>query len=144
MNELIDPFLEEHTCASFACLNELGNPYCFTCFYAINIQEGLLYFKSSFDTKHSGYLQTNPNVAGTILPDKLNKLQVKGIQLEGIILPFDDILTKNAATQYYKQHPMAVTVAGEIWTVKINKVKFTDTTLGFGKKIIWDRENYKQ
>jgi uncharacterized protein YhbP (UPF0306 family) len=28
---------------------------------------------------------------------------------------------------------------GEIWTIKINRIKYTDNTLGFGKKIIWER-----
>lgn len=139
MNELIDPFLEQQTYASFACLDELGNPYCFTCFYAINLQEGLLYFKSSLNTKHGSLLQINPTIAGTVLPDKLNKLQIKGIQLEGTIMPLDDILTRSAANYYYKRNPLAVAVSGEIWTVKINKIKFTDNTLGFGKKIIWER-----
>ncbi|MCX6205800.1 MAG: pyridoxamine 5'-phosphate oxidase family protein [Bacteroidetes bacterium] len=139
MNEHFNSFLEENTCASFACLDAQGHPYCFTCFYAVDLKEGLLYFKSSSDSNHAGYLKSNQFVAGTILPDKLNKLQVKGIQFEGTVLEFDDILTKSAGLHYYKTNPMAVAMAGEIWTVQLNRVKYTDSTLGFGKKIIWER-----
>jgi len=139
MNEHFNSFLEENTCASFACLDALGHPYCFTCFYAVDLKEGLLYFKSSNDSNHAGYLKSSHFVAGTILPDKLNKLQVKGIQFEGTVLEFDDILTKSAGLHYYKTNPMAVAMAGEIWTVQLNRVKYTDSTLGFGKKIIWER-----
>jgi uncharacterized protein YhbP (UPF0306 family) len=139
MNEYIDAFIQEHTCASIACLDPNGQPYCFSCFYAIDVKQGLLYFKSSEDSNHAGYLHANPLVAGTILPDKLNKLQVKGIQLEGAILAFDDSLAKNAASNYYKSHPIAIAMSGEIWTIKIKRIKYTDNTLGFGSKIIWER-----
>jgi uncharacterized protein YhbP (UPF0306 family) len=139
MNENIDAFILAHTCANIACLDANGNPYCFSCFYAVDIKEGLLYFKSSADSHHTGFLISNPIVAGTILPDKLNQLQVKGIQLTGIILPFDDALAQNASLHYYKSHPMAMAMSGEIWTIKMNWIKYTDNTLGFGKKIIWER-----
>lgn len=139
MNEHFNSFLEENTCASFACLDAQGHPYCFTCFYAVDLKEGLLYFKSSSDSNHAGYLKSNHFVAGTILPDKLNKLQVKGIQFEGTVLAFDDVLAKSAGLHYYKTNPMAVAMAGEIWTVQLNRAKYTDSTLGFGKKIIWER-----
>jgi uncharacterized protein YhbP (UPF0306 family) len=139
MNENIDAFIQEHTCANIACLDANNQPYCFSCFYAVDIQEGLLYFKSSTDTNHAAFLLSNPIVAGTILPDKLNKLQVKGIQLEGIVLSFDHEQAKNAARNYYKAHPIAMAMSGEVWTIQINRIKYTDNTLGFGKKIIWER-----
>ncbi len=139
MNDYIDSFIQEHTCANISCLDANGNPYSFSCFYAIDIKEALLYFKSSPDSNHAGFLLANPIVAGTILPDKLNKLQVKGIQLSGTVLKFDDTLAQHASLHYYKSHPMAMAMSGEIWTIKINWIKYTDNTLGFGKKIIWER-----
>lgn len=139
MNEYIDSFIQEHTCANIACLDKNGNPYSFSCFYAINIKAALLYFKSSADSNHAGFLLSNPTVAGTILPDRLNKLQVKGIQLSGIVLSFDDELAQDASSHYYKIHPIAMAMSGDIWTIKINWIKYTDNTLGFGKKIIWER-----
>jgi uncharacterized protein YhbP (UPF0306 family) len=139
MNEHFNSFLEENTCASFACIDAQGKPYCFTCFYAVDIKQGLLFFKSSNDSNHAGFLLNNQNLAGTILPDKLNKLQVKGIQFEGTVLAFDDVLAKSAGLHYYKTNPMAIAMPGEIWTVLLNRIKYTDNTLGFGKKIIWER-----
>ena len=139
MNEYFDSFIEDNTCVSFACLDSHGKPYCFTCFYAVDLEKGLLYFKSSPDSNHAGFLLQNQSVAGTILPDKLNKLQVKGIQLEGQVLAFDHPSAKSAALQYYKTNPMAVAMPGEVWTVQLNRIKYTDNTLGFGKKIIWER-----
>jgi uncharacterized protein YhbP (UPF0306 family) len=139
MTEPINTFIKAQTCANIACLDAKGNPYSFSCFYAIDIQKGLLYFKSSSDSNHAGYLLSNPIISGTILPDKLNKLQVKGIQLEGNVLAFDDVVAKEASLFYYKTHPMAMAMTGEVWTIKINRIKYTDNTLGFGNKIIWER-----
>ena len=39
---------------------------------------------------------------------------------------------------------MALAVAGEIWTIKMDSIKMTDSTLGFGKKITWEREPENQ
>lgn len=140
MNERISLFIAEQTCANICTLNENGTPYCFTCFIAYNSKDQLLLFKSSADTTHSKNILRNPIVAGTILPDKLNKLQIKGIQFEGTVLPFDDPMAKQAAADYYLKNPMAVAVPGEVWTVQLQKLKFTDNTLGFGTKLHWERE----
>jgi uncharacterized protein YhbP (UPF0306 family) len=139
MNENINDFIAKQTCGSLCCVDENGMPYCFSFFYAFNSTEGLLYYKSSDYTKHSTIIKANPVVAGTILPDKLNVLQVKGVQFEGIILSLDHPASKTASTHYYKKHPMAIAMPGDIWTIQVNNIKFTDNSLGFGKKITWSR-----
>lgn len=141
MTDHIDKFISQQTAASICCIGEKGMPYCFSCFYAYNSKDHLLYYKSSADTRHSNYLLANPHVAGTILPDKLQKLLVRGAQFEGVLLPEDDILSKNGAAQYYLQNPMAVAVPGIVWTIRIDHIKMTDSSLGFGKKIFWQREH---
>jgi len=97
MNETITYFLQRQTCATICCVDELGKPYCFTCFYAFNSDRGLLYFKSAAESHHAGLMKIHPSVAGTILPDKLNKLIVKGVQLEGIVLRSGHPLTEKAS-----------------------------------------------
>ena len=84
-------------------------------------------------------MKKNPAIAGTILPDKLKTLLVQGIQFEGDFLNEPDDLAKKAAQHYYKKHPMALAIPGEIWVIQINHIKMTDSTKGFGKKITWDR-----
>jgi hypothetical protein len=140
MTEKINDYIKEQSCATICCVDEQGIPYCFNCFYAYNSHECLLYYKSALDTKHSYIIQKNTAVAGTILPVKLNKMHIQGMQFEGEALPLQDPLTKNAAAFYYTTNPVAVAMPGEIWTVKINSIKLTDSSLGFGKKIIWRKE----
>lgn len=139
MKTSIDKFIEKQTCASICCVDEYNLPYCFTCFYSYNSEDTLLYYKTTADTHHSVLLLKNPSVAGAIQPDKLNLLKIKGVQFEGIVLPNDHLLTKNASSHYYKKHPVALTMPGEIWTIQINSIKFTDNTLGFGSKLKWKR-----
>ncbi|MCA6451130.1 MAG: pyridoxamine 5'-phosphate oxidase family protein [Chitinophagaceae bacterium] len=137
----IDNFILQQTAASICCLDDKGMPHCFSCFYAYNSKDHLLYYKSSADTRHSLHLRSNPHVAGTILPDKLQKLVVKGVQFEGELLSEEHELSKTAATQYYLQNPMAVAIPGIVWTIRLDQIKMTDSSFGFGKKIFWQRED---
>ena len=140
MNNTIIHFINKQTCASICCVNDQEkSPYCFSCFYTFNSEEGLLYFKSSQQSHHSAIITTNPLVAGTILPDKLNVLQIKGLQFQGEVLPDDHPLAKEAFAHYHKQHPMALAMPGHMWTIQITVIKMTDNSLGFGKKITWKR-----
>ena len=139
MNETIIHFLEQQNCASVCCMDEEGRPYCFSCFYAFNSQEGLIYFKSSSTSHHTQQMKKNPFVAGTVLPDKLNKLTIKGIQFEAIVLDTQQPQVKKRLNNYYKKHPAALAMPGDIWILQIEYIKMTDNTLGFGKKIIWNR-----
>ena len=143
MHERIDEYIKQQSCANVCCVDGNGLPYCFSCFYACNSNDRLLYYKSPFDARHSKIILINPAVAGTIMPDKLNKLHVKGIQFEGTVLPLEHPSSKNAAAFYYKKNPMAVAMPGEIWTIQINNIKFTDSRLGFGKKLTWSRVEYE-
>jgi uncharacterized protein YhbP (UPF0306 family) len=140
MKENIIKFIKKQTCASICCVDKNGNPYCFSCFYAFNSDEGLLYFKSSSGTRHSEIISENPSIAGTILPDKLNVLLVKGIQFEGVVLSENHFLVRNASGNYHKKYPVALTMQGEILTIQINSIKMTDNSVGFGKKITWMRK----
>jgi len=139
MNEIIIQFIQKQTCATICCIDEQGKPYCFSCFYTFNPEEGLLYFKSSVDSHHSVLMKKNPLIAGTILPDKLNALFVKGVQFEGFVLDEHQPLAIQASAYYHKKHLIALAIPGEIWTVQINSIKMTDSTKGFGKKITWSR-----
>lgn len=143
MNEIIKLFIGEQTCSSICCVDETGQPYCFSCFYAFHADAGLLYFKSSENSRHAGLMKKNPFVAGTILPDKLNKISIKGIQFEATVLDTQQPLVKRSLGIYIKKHPLALAIPGEIWALQINHIKMTDSTLGFGKKIIWEREPEK-
>lgn len=139
MNETITHFLQQQTCATICLLDEKSQPYCFNCFYVFNSEKGLLYFKSSADSYHYKLLKLKPVIAGTILPDRLSVLLIRGVQFDGLVLNEPDPLTEKASLLYHKWHPLALSIKGETITIRINRIKMTDGTKGFGKKITWDR-----
>lgn len=138
--EAITHFIDKQKCSSICCINEEADPYCFSSFYAFNAAGGLLYFKSSAETNHINMMKQNPAVAGTILPDKLQLLVVKGIQFQGIFLSQEHELTKDASRHYHSKHPFALAIPGEVWTIQLTHIKMTDSSKGFGKKITWINE----
>ncbi len=139
MDKAIIEFLQNQSCATVCCTDEAGKPYCFCCFYAFDNSNGILYFKSSANSQHVVLMQKNPFVAGTVLPDRLNKLLVKGIQFEAEVLDNLAPGVHEGMQNYFRKHPVALLMQGELWALQLNHIKMTDSTFGFGKKIIWNR-----
>ena len=140
MNERILSFLKRQTAASICCVTGMNEPYSFSCFYAFNDTEKLLYYKSTVASFHSKILLQNPKVSGTIMPDKLNKLAVKGIQFTGLVLADKDPLCMGAFKNYHSRFPMAIAIPGIVWTIQLNQLKMTDNVPGIFKKHSWQRE----
>lgn len=140
MDERILTFLKKQTAASFCCVNEINEPYSFSCFFAFNGKENLLYYKSNSSAYHSKILLQNPKVSGTIMPDKLNKLAVKGIQFTGVVLAENDPLCMDAFKNYHFRFPLAIAIPGVVWTIQLNQLKMTDNVPGIFKKHSWQRE----
>jgi uncharacterized protein len=139
VNERIIRFLQQQTCATICCTDGEGKPYCFNCFYAFNQDDKLLYFKSSPDAHHSALLAEKPAISGTVLPDRLNKLMPRGIQLQGRVLHHLHPLTLNASINYHKKHPVALAMRGEVFAILLDSIKMKDGQYGPGKKILWNR-----
>jgi len=140
MNEKIIQFAQKQKVTSLCCIDETGKPYCFNCFFSFDGEERLLYFKSSSQSNHMKLMSVKPEVAGAILPDKLNVLAIKGIQYTGILLSSNEELTKTAAKHYHKKYPFALTIPGDVFAIQLIKIKMTDSSNVFGKKIEWERE----
>ncbi len=82
-------------------------------------------------------IKVNPVIAGTILPDKLPLVGVKGIQFEGLVLSFADRLSERGSEAYHKKYPFARAISGEVWVIQLLNIKMTDSSIGFAKKIAW-------
>ena len=140
MNLKIVDFLKRQTAASISCVNEINQTYSFSCFFAFNSIDKLLYFKSPESSYHSRMILQNPKVSGTIMPDKLNKLAIKGIQFIGEALNFNDPLCKEASKNYYHKFPVAVAISGVVWTIRLDQLKMTNNVMGIFEKLSWQRE----
>lgn len=141
MHKDIVNFFKINKVATICCLNADLAPYCFNCFYVFQENTYLLLFKSSANSYHSKLLSKNPQVSGTILPDKLELLTIKGIQFSGRIRydSFPDRI--RAEINYHKALPLAFAKPGDVWCIALEMVKMTDNTKMFGKKLEWCKVN---
>lgn len=140
MKNTILEFLKENKISTVCFTDKTGKPYCINCFYLFDEANVVLMFKSSFGTTHDSFVLPDVNVAGTILPDSIDVLKIKGIQFSGKILAKTDVDKFKLNAQYTKKYPLSLTMPGYIWGVRLDHIKFTNNTLGFGNKTTWNRE----
>ncbi|MCX6311197.1 MAG: hypothetical protein NT084_06110 [Bacteroidetes bacterium] len=142
MESAISSFINSQTNLTYCtCIGDV--PHCANCFFAWNEELNALIFKSDNTTRHIQEALKNNHVAGTILPDKLEKGKIKGIQFSGtFLIPTAENLNI-AKESYYNKYPFARVIPGEIWAILLEEIKMTDNTLGFGKKLLWERKKEK-
>jgi uncharacterized protein len=140
MEKRMIDFMQGQRVATICCVDEENKPYCFSCFYAFDAEDQLIYFKSSPATHHAILLHQKPLVSGTIQPDRLNPLAIKGVQFNGEALIGNSVTVEKASAFYHKKYPFALAVPGEVWTIQADIIKMTDNTLSFGKKLVWQRK----
>jgi uncharacterized protein YhbP (UPF0306 family) len=114
-------------------------PYCCSIFYAFDPGKCCFYFMSSAESKHIQQAILQPLVAGTIVPGDTTIAKIQGIQFTGTCCQPDDKEMEEAKKIYLKKFPLARLFDSSIWEVEIDYIKMTDNTLGFGKKILWNR-----
>lgn len=130
-------FLNSNKVSTVCFVDAQGKPYCINCFYKFDDESNCLIFKSSFGATHDSLIKPTSDISGTILPDAINVLKLQGIQFCGTLLDKTEIDAYALSTKYAKKYPMSLTMTGYVWAVKINYMKFTDNTMGFGNKTIW-------
>ena len=81
-------------------------------------------------------MQTNSRVAASIVLETRTVGKVQGLQITGKVLPVKD----GDKMTYIKAFPYAAVADLSLWRLEADMMKLTDNTLGFGKKLIWHRE----
>lgn len=138
MDKRLETFLAGQSVLTLAKAVD-NQPHCAPCYYAYIPKEHLLVFKSDLDTQHIENALQNHRVAGSILPDKLEKMRTIGVQFTGRFLLPEGLLKSMAENAYLAKFPFATLFRGKIWVIELEKVKFTDNTPVIGKKILWER-----
>ena len=90
-------------------------------------------------SRHSEFALQNNRVAGTINSQPSNVLSIKGVQYAGTIRLVDNMEYQHAYDLYTHRFPIAKIKSLPIWDIKIDEMKFTNNSLGFGKKLLWTR-----
>lgn len=104
-------------------------------FYAYDeVNQGFI-VASDETTEHMGNVSQNAHVAGTVALETKTVGKIQGIQFSGVMQKAE----KREAELYFGAFPYARIMNPTLWTIRLDEVKMTDNTLGFGKKISWKR-----
>lgn len=118
-----------------------GNPvWCANCFYVFNAEKVVFWLMTEEKTRHGSQFTNDPQVAGTISGQPKSVMLIKGVQYAGSVRLLQDEEEKNARKAYIKRFPVAAAAKAPIWEIVVNELKMVDNALGFGHKVIWQRQ----
>lgn len=134
MSEKFDKFLKQKHLLSLAVMHE-NAPYACSCFYAYDGNLKIFVVACEPQTTHIKAVLANSSVSGTIALDTKIIGKIKGVQFLGNMRKADS----NESEIYFSKFPFAKAINPPLWTIEVSWIKYTDNTLGFGKKIVWKR-----
>ena len=135
IDERIIKFLKRHHVLNLATVSQEGVPYCAACFYAYDKERNVIVFTTDDTTTHGQQMIANANVACAINLETRVVGKVQGLQVCGVVRRGDE----QDKSTYIKRFPYAAVAPLNIWAIEPSFMKLTDNTLGFGKKLIWNR-----
>jgi len=139
VDQKIIKFIKKHHVLTLATAID-GNPYCANCFYSYLEDENMLVFTSDLKTKHIQDVLENNFVAGSIVLETRIIGKIQGLQFNGFMVDVDEKLAEKVRKSYIKKFPFAMLMETQLWALELTFLKFTDNTLGFGKKLIWENK----
>ncbi len=127
-------FLQKEHLLSLAVCCDSG-AYAASLFYAFDPAKKILLFSSDLETLHMRCALKNRSVAGTVAVNALKVLSIKGVQFRGCLKLSNPLTAKRL---YVKRFPFASKRDLTLWSIEIAFTKYTDNSMGFGKKILWE------
>lgn len=140
IDKRIVTFINKHHVLTLATCSE-NKPWCANCFYVYFEDINLFVFTSDDTTKHIQDVLMHDLVAGSIVLETTAIGKIRGIQFQGKMWKPEGDLLKKVKTAYLKRFPVAMLLKTNLWVIDPSLLKFTDNRLGFGKKLIWRKEN---
>lgn len=136
MESKILKFISKHHLLTLATVGEEGAPYCSNAFFSFDKGRELFVFTSSLETLHGQHMAHNPIVAASIALETKVVGKVQGLQITGRVYEG----SAEDRCSYIAAYPYAAAAPLTLWRLEPDFMKLTDNTLGFGKKLIWNRE----
>ncbi|MFI3282225.1 MAG: pyridoxamine 5'-phosphate oxidase family protein [Rikenellaceae bacterium] len=134
MESKIEKFIDKHHVMTLATQSDEG-VYCANAFYAFDKESSALIFSSDVATRHGVEMVVNCRVAASIVLETKVVGRIQGVQIVGRVVQSSEDDRKLYLTRF----PYAAVVELNMWRLEIDHLKLTDNTLGFGRKLIWNR-----
>ncbi len=69
---------------------------------------------------------------------------MRGVQVKGEMGRLEGQESEAARKAYRRRFPVARVLPAPVWEIRLDEIKVTDNTLGFGKKLHWLRDSPAQ
>ncbi len=135
--EKMTKFIERHHLLALATVHE-NQPYGCSVFYAFDAEQVCFIVASDMKTQHIRNVLHNPNVAAVIALETRDVSKIQGIQIQGVMT---QTAQKRDQQLYFKHFAYAKVMQPTLWRISIDAMKFTDNRLGFGSKLMWQRDS---
>lgn len=122
------------------CVAKEGELWCANAFYVYDAQRVAFYLLSEETTRHGQMTGQQAPVAGTINGQPKTVALIRGVQFKGEIRLLSGDEAEEKRSLYVKRFPVARMLSAPVWELRLDELKFTDNTLGFGKKLHWLRD----
>ncbi len=136
----ITEFIKKHHVFTLATSVE-DIPWCAACFYAWHETERFFVYTTDPTTRHGTEATKNKHVAANIVLETRLVGKIQGLQISGVTFPAEGELEEVARKRYLKRFPYARLVDLNLWILEPQTLKLTDNNLGFGKKLIWQKDS---
>lgn len=136
IDKRFEKFISKHHVLTLATATNDGAPYCCNAFFAYDKSSATFIITSDHSTHHTRMMVENSRVAASIVLETRIVGKIQGLQITGVISPATD----NDKTLYIKRFPYTAVADLSLWRIEADMMKLTDNTLGFGKKLLWHKE----
>lgn len=126
------------------CVHHEGELWCANAFYLFDAQNVALYLLTEDKTRHAQMSGACAPVAGTVNGQPKTVARIRGVQFKGEIRRLEGQESDVARKAYLRRFPVARVLPAPVWEIRLDEIKFTDNTLGFGKKLHWLRDSRAQ
>lgn len=121
------------------CVYSEGDMWCANAFYYYDPERVAFYVMSEDKTRHAQMTGQQAKVAGTVNGQPKTVALIRGVQFKGEIRRLDGEESDARRKRYTRRFPVAASLKAPVWEIRLDELKFTDNTLGFGKKLHWLR-----
>lgn len=140
MDIAIVKFIKRHHVMTLTtCRNNI--PWSSNIFYVFDSVNHRLIFTSNPETRHIAEATRNPMVSCSILLESRVIGRLQGAQISGVLhdAELDEIEKSGCKALFLKKFPYVALHLDHLWYVDIKAAKYTDNTLGFGKKLLFEK-----
>ena len=123
------------------CVQQEGELWCANAFYLFDAQKVAFYILTEEKTRHAQMTGVEAKVAGTVNGQPKSVALIRGVQFSGEIKRLEEGESAMLRERYNRRFPIARALSAPVWEIRLDEIKFTDNTLGFGKNMIWLRDS---